>query len=496
MRLGELVNGMAVQATGGSADLEITELVEDSRHARGGCLFVARAGSKSDGRRFIADAILRGAVAVLSDDPASVPPSVAALICSDVQAASARLAERFFGRPTRELTVVGITGTNGKTTTAYLVRHLLNHGGMRCGLIGTVQIDDGALVRTAELTTPPAIDLSRLMRSMVANGCRACVMEASSHALHQKRTAGLEFRIGVFTNLTGDHLDYHGTMEAYLDAKAILLESLPADGVAVVNVDDAAGESLGRRTAAAVMTCSVRHRNALCHARVGRQLLTCVEASFHGPWGSFDCRLPLLGRHNAANALEAVAVGHALGLDRETLREGIATCAAPPGRLEPVTKAEHDFAVLVDYAHTDDALENVLRSLRPILPSGAKLRVVFGCGGDRDRTKRPRMARAACAHADDVIITSDNPRTEDPQSIIDEICAGVPSEWSDRALRIADRTRAIYAAVDRAEAGDILLIAGKGHEDYQIVGTTRHPFDDRRIAAAALSRRFMKAIVT
>ena len=494
MLIHDLIKGLPIKlARGGTIDIK--QVVEDSRAATPGSLFIARGGTKTDGRKYITDAIAKGAVAVLAEGTASVPPSAAALTCDDVPLASSLIAERFFGNPSKSLILIGITGTNGKTTITYLIRQLLNTIGLKCGLIGTVQIDDGATVEPANLTTPPAIELSRLMRSMVDHGCTACVMEASSHALHQKRTAGLGFKIGVFTNLTGDHLDYHKTMEAYLDAKAILFEKLPSDGTAVLNVDDEASQSLSQRTNARVISCSATDSSAKCHAKIGRQTLAHIETTFTGPWGSFDCKLPLIGRHNVANALQALAVCHAMGLSLKQLRDGIASCKAPPGRLEPVTSADHGFAVLVDYAHTDDALENVLRSLRLIVGAsskGGKLRVVFGCGGDRDRTKRPRMARIACRYADDVIITSDNPRTEPPEGIINEVRTGVPAERLASTLCITDRTEAIHAAIERTRPGDILLIAGKGHEDYQIIGTTKRPFDDRKVAAAALVKHSRK----
>lgn len=493
--LAELIGGLPVTLVRGSADAVIRDIVEDSRCVTRGCLFIARSGTKTDGRKFIVDAAAGGAAAVLSDNAGHVPNGVAALVCRDVPLASALIAERFFGNPSSELKLIGVTGTNGKTTVTYLIRHLLGSAGIKCGLIGTVQIDDGATVMAANLTTPPSIELSRTLRAMVDHGCRACVMETSSHALHQKRAAGLQFQVGVFTNLTGDHLDYHQTMEAYLDAKAILFENLPRTGFAIINRDDPASDQLVQRTRARVITCSAADRSADCRAKIGSQTITCTAAIFSGPWGKFECNVPLIGRHNVMNALQALAVGHAMGLDRETLREAIATCKAPPGRLEPVTAMHDDFAVLVDYAHTDDALENVLRALRPIVPSGGKLRVVFGCGGDRDRTKRPRMARVACKYADDVIITSDNPRTEDPQAIIDEIRTGVPHDRVGDVLAIVDRAQAIHAAIERTGDGDIVLIAGKGHEDYQIIGTTKRPFDDRHVAAAALAARKTKVVV-
>jgi UDP-N-acetylmuramoyl-L-alanyl-D-glutamate--2,6-diaminopimelate ligase len=489
IHLSALIEQLPIDLVRGSPTQAIKEIVEDSRLASPGCLFVARTGTKADGRRFAADAAANGAVAVLADSVLKLPDDVALLTAPDVPLAAAQLAERFHGHPSRELKLIGITGTNGKTTTAYLIHQLLNGAAIKCGLIGTVQVDDGMDTVASTLTTPPPIELSRLIRNMVNNRCKACVMEASSHALHQKRTAALDFDIGVFTNLTGDHLDYHRTMQAYRDAKALLFEQLPASGFAVVNVDDPAAAHMVRRCSATVIACSLRDRSATCHATIHSQSLRGIEVTMAGPWGSIDCRLPLLGAHNAANALQAMAVCHFMGLSSEALRDGISHCSAPPGRLEPVTSPAEDFAVLVDYAHSDDALENVLRALQPIVNQPGQLRVVFGCGGDRDRTKRPRMAAVACRYAHEVIITSDNPRTEDPQRIIDEICAGVPANCTDRVTCIVERKRAIEEAIQRIQPHDIVLIAGKGHEDYQIVGTTKRPFDDRKVTATALELR-------
>jgi UDP-N-acetylmuramoyl-L-alanyl-D-glutamate--2,6-diaminopimelate ligase len=489
MTLKDLTAGLDISLVHGSAQAEIADIVEDSRQVSAGCLFVARAGLKADGRRFIDDAVKAGAVAVLCEDgQMRVPANVAVLTATDLPETTAKLAERFFGDPSSQLTLIGITGTNGKTTTAYLVREILNRAGVKCGLIGTVQIDDGKEVREANLTTPPAIEISRVLRTMIDHGCQACVMEASSHALHQKRTAGLSFKIGVFTNLTGDHLDYHQTMENYRAAKGLLFESLPKNGVAVLNADEDASLFFASRTKAAVLKCSAAGKRAQCSAQVGEQTLSSIQVEFDGPWGSFGCKLPLIGRHNVSNALQALAVAHVMDIKTNALQEIISACHAPPGRLEPVTDSSHDFAILVDYAHTDDALENVLRTLRPIVSdAGAgKLITIFGCGGDRDRTKRPRMARVACQYSDEMIITSDNPRTECPSAIINEIRSGIPHEKLNQTTCIEDRKAAIEAAVDRLCDGDILLIAGKGHEDYQIIGTTKRAFDDRKIASAAL----------
>jgi UDP-N-acetylmuramoyl-L-alanyl-D-glutamate--2,6-diaminopimelate ligase len=500
MKLAELIDNLPVRLVRGpreSADQIVAAVVEDSRDAVPGCLFIARSGLKRDGREFIADAIASGASVVLTDDAGVVPEGVAVLKATDTPLAAALLAERFHGSPSHRLDLIGVTGTNGKTTTTHLVHQLLNGSASplhTCGLIGTVQIDDGSgdsgARRPGEgLTTPPAVELSRLLRSMVDHGCDACVMEVSSHALDQQRVAALDFDIAVFTNLgggVGDHMDYHGSMEHYIAAKTKLFEM--ARRFAIVNADDPAAAHFIQAARGSVLTCSLRDSSAGCHASVVCETITDCDVHFSGPWGAFDVRLPLCGRHNVMNALQAAAVAHVLGVDADALQSALASCIAPPGRLEPVTTSHDPFAVYVDYAHTDDALEHVLRTLRPLVPAGGRLHVVFGCGGDRDRSKRARMAAVACRYADEVVVTSDNPRTENPQRILDDIRAGVPSERLDDTVFVLDRAEAIETAIAGARDGDVVLVAGKGHEDYQIIGETKHPFDDRLVVAAVLQR--------
>ena len=530
MRIADLIHGLDIRLASGSAggEIRICDITEDSRTALPGSLFVARKGEKSDGRQFIKAAIDAGAAAVLVDDAATKLPSpakghtpVALLVTPDIMLASAALAERFYGNPSGTLTMIGVTGTKGKTTTTYLIHQILNSLGVRCGLIGTVCIDDGVETAPASLTTPPALEVSRTLARMVEAGCTACVMEVSSHSLHQRRVAGaggVGFRAGVFTNLSGDHLDYHGTMEHYAAAKAMLFASLPAEGVAVVNIGDPAHSGMVRSCPAPVIRCAidtplaVRGGTAADTLRTARIIATgsaFTDVEFAGPWGHQTCRIPLAGEFNVMNALQAVATVHALyggsGEDDFSfaiIAEALARCASPPGRLENVTDDTSPLTVLVDYAHTDDALKNVLVTLRRSLEQRAKagasgqLRCVFGCGGDRDKTKRPRMGRVAAELADQIVITSDNPRTENPDAIIAEVLAGVPADAQPRVTVEPDRERAIHAAVKRAEPGDIVLIAGKGHETYQILPDPRKPgatvtrdFDDREVARSALRAR-------
>lgn len=523
----------------------ITGLTDDSRDIEPGSVFVARRGSSQDGLRYIPQAVAAGAIAVVVDAPhadeaaraidtAAAPSPPVLLITPSTQALLPDLAEWAYGSPSSHLALMGVTGTNGKTTTASLFQQYINAlgarrsaatadaGPRRCGLIGTIATDDGARVATANLTTPSAPQVSALLARMVANGCTHAAMEVSSHALDQRRTAGLRFRIAVFTNLTGDHLDYHQTMDAYAAAKALLLEGLEADAVAIVNAEDPWSSRMIRDTRATVIRCHTRggpgsadadrapgDRSAPsavgregvtdCHATVLEAGLWGSRLRLTGPWGAIDVSIVLPGLHNAMNVLQATvafwvaADRSGARLDRDTLRSVVEGGRPPAGRLEPVrlaAPAVRHPVVLVDYAHTDDALINVLDAVRAVLPDDSRLGVVFGCGGDRDRTKRPRMARVACDRADFVCVTSDNPRTEDPLAIIGEILRGVPETFDRARLLVeADRARAIDLAIRQCRDQDVLVIAGKGHEDYQIVGTTKRPFDDREIARQVLDRR-------
>ncbi|HAW94666.1 MAG: UDP-N-acetylmuramoyl-L-alanyl-D-glutamate--2,6-diaminopimelate ligase [Phycisphaerae bacterium] len=476
----------------GDPSLRPRGVAEDSRAVVSGGLFVARAGSQLDGARFIEDALRHGAAAVVlgADEtfvPSDPPPTV--IRTSDPRRTGARAAHRFHGMPCDDLSVIGITGTNGKTTVAWFVRALLAAAGRRCGLVGTIEIDDGVETSPSALTTPSACVLADSLGRMVRHGCDSVVLEASSHALDQGRLFGVSPRIGLFTNLSGDHLDYHGTLDTYASAKARLFESIREDGLAIVNVDDPAHERMIRDARCPILRCSTRGAEADAHASMLEMTRLGSRFRLEGPWGVIESNAGIVGRHNAENLLLAVAAVHALGVASEKITAGIATIQAPPGRLEPVPDPQADFSVFVDYAHTDDALENVLEAARPLVAEGARLSVLFGCGGDRDRTKRPRMAQVAQALADRIIVTSDNPRTEDPDAIVEDILTGLADSSRDSVLIEVDRARAIDAAIDDARSGDVLVIAGKGHEDYQIIGTERTEFDDRRIASAALARR-------
>ena len=488
MLLRDLILGLPVAVHAPSVGaIRVAGITEDSRRVRPGWLFVARPGTKHDGAAFIAQALELGATVVLSREPVQ---GVLSITCDDPATIGAVLAERTHGSPSCTLRLMGVTGTNGKTTVAWLLRQLMNTGGAKCGLIGTIEIDEGARARPAELTTPAAEDLSASLARMVANGCAAAAMEVSSHALDQKRSAGLGFGVAVFTNLSGDHLDYHGSMEAYAAAKARLFEGLVPNAWAVVNADDPASERMLRDCQAGALRCSMAGQGDATVRVIAHGLESRVEMV--GPWGELSSELTLVGDHNAMNTLQAVAAAHAMGLSRDDIARALPTLKPPPGRLEPVLVDGVDGPrVLVDYAHTDDALEKALLAVAGRKGTG-RLWVVFGCGGDRDRTKRPRMGAVAGRLADRVVVTSDNPRSEDPQSIVDQVLAGVPSGvWTTGD---PDRKAAIRLAISQAEARDVVVIAGKGHEDYQIVsdnqgGTMRRDFDDRLVARSALLAR-------
>ncbi len=492
--LRDVLRDLPVRRLAGADDVQVTDVDDDSRRITPGGLFIARAGRDADGHRYVDSAVRRGAVAVLAEREIDAPPGVTVAVADQAGPLMAAIADRVLGRPPAELRLVGITGTNGKTTTAFLVRHLLAAAGVRCGLVGTVEVDDGESVRPATLTTPGLFEVRKLLRAMADHGCGACVMEASSHALDQGRLLDLDFDVAVFTNLSGEHIDYHGTLERYAAAKARLFESLSSEAVAIVNGDDEMTRRMLRDCPARARRWTTADPPAAdtdCQGAVTEAAATGTTCRLLGPWGSVEVNAPLIGRHNVANLLAAVAVGHELGASRAALAEGAATCPPVPGRLELIQPTGPDtlpFTVLVDYAHTDDALRNVMEALRPI--TRGRLRVMFGCGGDRDATKRPRMGAVASELADDAVITSDNPRTEDPNGIIDDILTGIPEADRQRVIVEPDRRRAIERIIADAEPNDVVLLAGKGHENYQIVGSERRSFDDRIEA-----RRTMEALI-
>jgi UDP-N-acetylmuramoyl-L-alanyl-D-glutamate--2,6-diaminopimelate ligase len=450
----------------------------DSRAVGPGWLYLAIRGSQADGHRFVADAVRRGAAAVVVE--ASSGAGVPEIVVRDGRRAALVLGAAWFGYPARRLTLMGVTGTNGKTTTTGLIRHLLNRDG-RSGSIGTLGAFDGqgaAVLSTAgTLTTPGPIDLQATFAAMVERGVERVTMEASSHSLDQGRLDGLRFAAAVFTNLTRDHLDYHGTMESYLAAKLKLGGMVVESGVEVVNLDDPAWRVLP--TASRRVTFGLHPAADL---RASGVVLDAAGSRFEleGCFGTAEVSLPLLGDFNVANALAAAACALGLGLSLHEVAARLSSSPQVPGRMELLS--ETPCAVLRDYAHTPDALERALATLRPL--TSGRLVVVFGCGGDRDKGKRALMGRVAAERADVAVVTSDNPRTEDPGAIIDDIEQGMGGVAH---LRIVDRLGAIRAALEQARTGDTLLLAGKGHENYQILGTEKVPFDEREIVRSLVS---------
>ncbi|VBB47181.1 UDP-N-acetylmuramoyl-L-alanyl-D-glutamate:meso-diaminopimelate ligase [uncultured Desulfatiglans sp.] len=493
-------SGPAVSLSG----IQITGLAYDSRAVQPGYLFVAMRGLKADGHLFIQDAITRGAAAVVGEAPPPARVGAPFITVADSRSALATLSARFYGAPYRQLKLIGITGTNGKTTTSYLIESIIQAAGSTPGVMGTINHRCPGKEWKVPMTTPESLEIMRGLRTMADAGVTHVVMEVSSHALKQHRVEGCPFSVAVFTNLSRDHLDYHATMEDYFEAKSRLFSDLGQcgllDGVtpaAVINMDDPAGRRLKALTSAAILTYGIEPGCDISASRV-RFHRGGLTAICHTPAGDIAIRSTLVGTFNLHNIMAAVGAGLALGFPPEAIAAGIETLHGVPGRLEPVANTR-SVTILVDYAHTPDALEKVLDALRPL--TSGRLITVFGCGGDRDAGKRPQMGRVTAALSDVVVITSDNPRSEKPDEVIAQIEAGVLSAGCERIpetpggeakntslkgyLVVVDRRKAIARAVCLARPGDVVLIAGKGHEDYQIVGDQTLPFDDRKVAAEA-----------
>jgi UDP-N-acetylmuramoyl-L-alanyl-D-glutamate--2,6-diaminopimelate ligase len=479
------------------ADLgvELTDLAYRAEDVSPGALFFCVRGFTADGHDFAPDAVARGAAALVCERPLVL--GVPELVVEDVRAAMPPIAASFFGRPTAELDLVGITGTNGKTTTAFLLRHILENAGRTTGLLGTVESVVGGRSEPVERTTPEAVDLQRTFRRMVDAGDRACVMEVSSHALELRRADAIDYDCAVFTNLSLDHLDFHETLDAYFDAKQRLFARAAPPGTSVVNLDDEWGRRLASELADSdetrLVTFAVEHeadyRAEAVSSSAGGSSFSC-----QAPQEAFQVRLPLPGVFNVYNALAALAAAASLGVEPRSASAALAGAGGVPGRFEPIDEGQ-DFSVLVDYAHTPDSLANVLRASRELLEQGknhGRLLCVFGAGGDRDRDKRPLMGEAARRLADHVIVTSDNPRSEDPEAIIAAIVEGADRAVAGEAQRSAlevepDRRAAIAKALALARNHDIVVIAGKGHEQGQeFAGGKKIPFDDREVARQEL----------
>ncbi|MGQ0572030.1 MAG: UDP-N-acetylmuramoyl-L-alanyl-D-glutamate--2,6-diaminopimelate ligase [Armatimonadota bacterium] len=496
MDLRALLTELDTPSVVGDAGREIRGIVHDSREVHPGFLFAALHGSRYDGHTFIGEAAARGAVAVLIERAVDAPAGPTVVRVAQTRRALAQVSAAFSGHPSQHLHLIGVTGTNGKGATTYLVESILRQAGRPCGIIGTMGIVvDGEVMPTAR-TTPEAPDLQAGLQRMVERGRRSVAMEVASHALAQERVTGCRFDVGVFTNLTRDHLDFHKSMEAYRAAKARLFAMLPPTGWAILNADDPAASVMRAVTPARVMTYGL-HKSADVRGRDLRLHLGGSEFIAETPAGSVPIALRLAGAFNVANALGAMAVGITQGVPLPTIAEALAAMPGIPGRFESIDEGQ-DFAVVVDYAHTPDGLDNVLRTAREV--TQRRLIAVFGCGGDRDRPKRPVMGRIAVEWADHIIVTSDNPRSEDPAAIIDEIRPGVEAGVAARAAAggarrdvgvefNADRRQAIAAAIATAETGDLVVIAGKGHETYQEIAGVKHPFDDRLVVRDVLRAR-------
>src|SRR3989475_13175737 len=486
MQLRQLVQQLPAASVEGSLDREVAGITYDSRRVTPGMVFVAIPGQRTDGHDFINTAIERGATAIICERNGAFPQRATKIKVADVREALARAAISFYQHPSAKLKVIGVTGTNGKTTVAFIAKTILEAAGIKTGLIGTVQYEIGERVIPAQRTTPESLEVQQMMAQMLRADCEACVMEVSSHALEQKRVCCVEFDAAVFTNLTQDHLDYHGTMENYFAAKKKLFAP-PEQGTkktgAIVNIDDPFGARLSKETNVEVLLTYGLSEAAKLRAtqiRLGRDS---TELVVETPQEKLPCHLPLIGRHNVYNALAAVGAGLLLKVGLPPIETALNSMKPVPGRLESIPLGQ-PFGVFVDYAHTDDALRNVLTTLREITPG--RLLLAFGCGGNRDAGKRPKMGKVAAELADFTLITSDNPRRESPEKIAAAIEEGFRSARPDGYRVESDRKRAIDQILRSANPGDTVLIAGKGHETYQEFEDTVIPFDDRIYARETL----------
>lgn len=480
MKLKDILRAVTVLSHSADLETEVTDITNDSRAVESGCLFVAVKGLTTDGHKYIPMAMDKGAAAVICQDiPEGDVPYVQV---ADSRKALAMGATTFFGNPSSQMKVIGVTGTNGKTTTTSLIKHVLEQAvGAKVGMIGTNGNWVGDVMLPSTHTTPESRDLQALFAKMLAAGCTHVVMEVSSHALHQGRVDGTDFDVGVFTNLTQDHLDYHVTMEHYAEAKAGLFRRCKFGGV---NADDPWAETMMDGAACPILTYAV---NSEADLVAENPVFRADGVSFDAVYGGerHPVRLAVPGTFSVYNALTVLAAALQLGIGLEAACEALSTAKGVKGRVE-VVPTDGNYTILIDYAHTPDALDNVLDSMRKV--TDGRLVVLFGCGGDRDRTKRPIMGRIAQSNADLVIVTSDNPRTEDPMEIIDEILTGMHKGLGPVQV-IENRPRAIEWAIENHEEGDVIILAGKGHEDYQIIGTTKYHMDEREIVAEVLNKR-------
>ncbi|MCB9300347.1 MAG: UDP-N-acetylmuramoyl-L-alanyl-D-glutamate--2,6-diaminopimelate ligase [Lewinellaceae bacterium] len=483
MELKELLGAIEIQSSEGELSAQVKQIDFDSRKVAPGSVFVAIRGTQVDGHNFIGKAIEQGAAAIVAEQlPEERPTGVAFIQVADSATALGRMASRFFGEPSRQLKLVGVTGTNGKTTTATLLHELFTALGYKAGLLSTVRNKVGQAILPAAYTTPDAVAVQALLREMVDAGCDYAFMEVSSHAAHQKRIEGLYFAGGIFTNITHDHLDYHKTFQAYIEAKKMFFDILPKTAFALVNIDDKRGGVMVQNTRAKKYTYSLQ---AMASFRA--RLLDNSITGLHLDFGGREFFSRLIGEFNAYNLLAVFGAAILLGQDEVETLTALSQLGAVEGRFDYVAGPQSSRIGIVDYAHTPDALEKVLSTIHQLRQGNSQIITVVGCGGDRDRAKRPRMAKVACDYSDQVVLTSDNPRSEDPDAIIAEMQQGIPPYAVRKVLSITSRKEAIRTACRLAREGDIILVAGKGHEKYQEIKGVRHPFDDKEELVQALA---------
>ena len=489
MKLSTLVHHLESMGTYNLCDVEITGITNDSRKVRPGYLYVAIKGYKADGHNFIKKSLECGAQAIVSEEKLSLDTSIPQIVVRNTRKALSSLSCCFYNNPSQKINVVGVTGTNGKTTTTFLTKSIIEKAGYEAGLIGTINYQIGEKMITAQETTPESVELQRLIAEMVAAKMKFAVMEVSSHSAIQHRIENIDFKTAVFTNITTEHLDYHKTISNYMNAKLELFKNLRKDSFAVLNADDEFSEYFADRTNAKILWYGIKN-DADIKAEICRESTSDIMIKLKYSGKEIDMKMPFVGVHNVYNVLAAVASAISLGFELDVIKSGIETAPTVPGRLESVP-CNRGFEVVVDYAHTPHALETVLQALRNLVKG--RILLVFGCGGDRDKEKRPLMGRIADEKSDVFWLTNDNPRSEDPLNIIDGIKAGIKPGRSFHTQ--INRHKAIADALFEATDGDLVLVAGKGHEKYQIIKDTITPFDDREVIKAILSGKADKHII-
>lgn len=482
MKLNRLLKNVESVVIKGDVNCDIDDIFYDSKQLKQGGLFFAVNGTKFRGMDFIDEAIERGAVCVVSEEDFISFKNVTKVIVNDIRKVCAIAANNFYDYPSQRMKVVGITGTNGKTTVLYLINYILKQTGRKCGTIGTISYNLGQRRIPAVNTTPSAIMLQRLLNEMVEGKVPYCIMEVSSHSLHQKRVDGVKYRYAIFTNLSDEHLDYHKTKEEYFNAKSRLFSMCGAEDTAIINIDDYYGKRIASLREGKMLTYGIDEEANIKASDIS-STIDGSKFTVSVPGGQLNIETCLIGRHNVYNILAAISFAIADGIGIKYIEDAVMYFKGTPGRLQKIDCGQK-FYVFVDYAHTEDALKNVLTTLRNI--AGKKIIVVFGCGGDRDRAKRPKMAETAALLADFVIVTSDNPRSEKPSNIIDDILKGMPKGFKNYKSFV-DRKEAIETSLSMADDGDIVLIAGKGHETYQILGDDILDFDDRKVCQGILA---------